>query len=154
LKSIKFVTACYILSFVAYHGSEKLTTPTIARWVNTNASRVRQIVSTLVRAGLLESTLGGSGGVIMGRDPATISLLDVFNAVAEQELEFFSIENPFSDWKDRCLVHSVLTTMRSELERDFRSKLAATPVSSLYAPPGQKPATATGSARRARGGAV
>jgi DNA-binding IscR family transcriptional regulator len=135
LKSIKFVTACYILSFVAYHGAEKLSTPTIARWVNTNASRVRQIVSMLVRAGLLESTLGGSGGVIMGRDPETIRLLDVFNAVAEQELEFFSIDNPFSDWKDRCLVHSVLTTMRGELERDFRAKLAATSVSSLYAPP-------------------
>ena len=45
MKSTKFVTACYILSFVAYHRPALLTTPTIARWVNTNASRVRQIVA-------------------------------------------------------------------------------------------------------------
>lgn len=135
MKSTKFVTACYILSFVAYHASEKLSTPVIARWVSTNESRVRQIVSMLVQAGLLTSTLGGKGGINIGKDPAKITLLDVYDAVAEQEIELFSVENPFSDWKDRCRVHSVLTGMHSKLERDFRATLAATPVSSLYAQP-------------------
>lgn len=55
MKSTKFVTACHILSFVAYHGSEMLTTPTIAKWVNTNPFRVRQIV-----AGLAPSTAGAA----------------------------------------------------------------------------------------------
>jgi len=135
VKSTKFVTACYILSFVAYHGPDMISTQTIARWVNVNASRVRQIVARLVRAGLLASTRGGDGGVVIGRDPAVITLLDVFDAVAEQDMALFSVENPFSDWKDRCRVHSVLTSMRGELERDFRERLSRTLVTSLYAPP-------------------
>ncbi len=135
MKSTKFVTACYILSFVAYHGPDMISTQTIARWVNVNASRVRQIVARLVRAGLLASTRGGDGGVVIGRDPAVITLLDVFDAVAEQDMALFSVENPFSDWKDRCRVHSVLTSMRGELERDFRERLSRTLVTSLYAPP-------------------
>lgn len=135
MKSTKFVTACYILSFVAYHGPDMISTHTIARWVNVNASRVRQIVARLVRAGLLASTRGGDGGVVIGRDPAVITLLDVFDAVAEQDMALFSVENPFSDWKDRCRVHSVLTSMRGELERDFRERLSRTLVTSLYAPP-------------------
>jgi Rrf2 family protein len=135
VKSTKFVTACYILSFVAYHGPDMISTQTIARWVNVNASRVRQIVARLVRAGLLASTRGGDGGVVIGRNPAVITLLDVFDAVAEQDMTLFSVENPFSDWKDRCRVHSVLTSMRGELEREFRERLSRTLVTSLYAQP-------------------
>lgn len=142
MKSTKFVTACYILSFVAYHGPDMISTQTIARWVNVNASRVRQIVARLVRAGLLASTRGGDGGVVIGRDPAGITLLDVFDAVAEQDMALFSVENPFSDWKDRCRVHSVLTSMRGELERDFRERLSRTLVTSLYAPPAALPKAA------------
>jgi Rrf2 family protein len=137
MKSTKFVTACYILSFVSYHGSEMLTTPTIARWVNTNPSRVRQIVAALVRAGLLSSTRGGEGGVMLGRDAATITLLDVFEAVADQELQLFSIDNPFSDWKDRCHVHSVLKSMRERVQDGLRAELERTPLAALHAAPGK-----------------
>lgn len=134
MKSTKFVSACYILSFVAYHGPDMISTQTIAKWVNINPSRVRQIVARLVRAGMLSSARGGEGGVVIGRDPASISLLDIFDAVEEQEMDLFSVENPFSEWKDRCRVHSVLTMMRGEMERDFRIKLASTTLSKLYAP--------------------
>lgn len=150
MKSTKFVTACYILSFVAYHGPDLISTPTIARWVNTNASRVRQIVARLVRAGLLASARGGEGGVVIGRDPASISLLDIYDAVAEPELSLFSVDNPFSDWKDRCRVHSVLTMMHGELERDFRRKLADTHLDQLYAPPAAQAVAAVAAARPAK----
>ena len=135
VKSTKFATACYILSFVSYHGPDMIATQTIAGWVNVNASRVRQIVARLVRAGLLASTRGGEGGVVLGRHASTISLLDIFDAVAEHEVELFSVDNPFSAWKDRCRVHSVLTMMQGELARDFRTRLAETRLSSLHARP-------------------
>ena len=135
MKSTKFTTACYILSFVSYHGPDMVATQTIARWVNVNASRVRQIVARLVRAGLLASTRGGEGGVVLGRHASTITLLDIFDAVAEHEVELFSVDNPFSNWQDRCRVHSVLTTMQGELARDFRARLAETHLSSLHARP-------------------
>jgi len=135
VKSTKFATACYILSFVSYHGPDMIATQTIARWVNVNASRVRQIVARLVKAGLLASTRGGEGGVVLGRQASTITLLDIFDAVAEHEVELFSADNPFSAWQDRCRVHSVLTTMQGELAHDFRTRLAETPLSALHSRP-------------------
>jgi DNA-binding IscR family transcriptional regulator len=135
MKSTRFATACYILSFVSYHGPDMIATQTIAGWVNVNASRVRQIVARLVRAGLLASTRGGEGGVVLGRHASTISLLDIFDAVAEHEVELFAVDNPFSAWQDRCRVHSVLTTMQTELARDFRTRLAETQLSALHARP-------------------
>nr|WP_091855169.1 Rrf2 family transcriptional regulator [Marinobacter segnicrescens] len=132
MNSTKFTTACYILSFVAYHSEKQHSSRTIAKWVNVNPSRVRQLISRLVQAGLLTSTRGGKGGVTMARAPSTVSLLDVFEAVAEPNVELFSIDNPFSDWKDRCYVHDVLSGLRNEMDRDFRNRLASIKVSSLY----------------------
>ena len=143
MKSTRFATACYILSFVSYHGPDMMATQTIAGWVNVNASRVRQIVARLVRAGLLASTRGGEGGVVLGRHASTISLLDIFDAVAEHEVELFAVDNPFSDWQDRCRVHSVLTTMQAELARDFRTRLAETQLSALHARPKASQVAAT-----------
>ena len=132
MKSTKFTTACYILSFVAYHNETQLTSRTIAKWVNVNPSRVRQLISRLVQAGLLTSTQGGKGGVTIACAPSTISLLDIFEAVAEPNAEFFPIQDPFSEWKTRCYVHDVLSGLRDEMDRDFRNRLASIKVSSLY----------------------
>jgi Rrf2 family protein len=44
-------------------------------------SFVGKIVSTLARAGILETHRGATGGVELGRDPATIRVLDVIEAV-------------------------------------------------------------------------
>jgi Rrf2 family protein len=132
VKSTRFVTACFIMSFIAYHRKDKLSTPTIARWVETNPSRVRQIVASLVRAGLVVSKVGNSGGVAIARNPKLISLKDIYEAVAEQEAVLFSVENPFSAWKDRCNVYEVLTKFRGELSLDFQKKLSKIMLSDLY----------------------
>lgn len=132
MRSIRFVTACYIVSFVAYHDGEQLSTPTIARWVNTNPSRVRQIVARLVRAGLLRSRRGGKGGVELARPAGSISLLDVFDALGDEDMQPFAVEDPFSQWKDVCRVHDTLTGLRDDLEAQMRARLAATRVSALY----------------------
>jgi Rrf2 family protein len=132
VKSTRFVTACFIMSFIAYHRKDKLSTPTIARWVETNPSRVRQIVASLVRAGLVVSKVGNSGGVAIARNPKLISLKDIYEAVAEQEAVLFSVENPFSAWKDRCNVYEVLTKFRGDLSLDFQKKLSKIMLSDLY----------------------
>lgn len=135
VQSTRFVTACYIMSFIAYHDNDRPSTSTIARWINTNASRVRQIVAALGRAGLLNSTLGGRGGISLGRHPAQINLSDIFDAVSEKETLLFNIDNPFSDWKDRCKVHDTLTQLRTDLADDFKKRLSLILLSDLYCPP-------------------
>lgn len=134
MPSTKFTTACYILSFIAYHGQRKLSSGFIAKWVNTNPSRVRQLISLLVQAGLLTSTRGGKGGVQMARDPDTITLLEVFDAVSEPDIELFSVEDPFSEWKEHCFVHGVLTGLQDDMQRDIRARLAGICLSSMYRP--------------------
>jgi len=134
VKSIKFVTACYIMSFVGSHTPRMMATTTIAKWVKTNPSRVRQIVAELVKAGLLESTRGGGGGVMLARSAENISLLDIYQAVGDEELPLFAIEDPFSEWADHCQVHDVLTDLRSRIDHNARASLASIKLSSVFVP--------------------
>ncbi|WP_431825437.1 RrF2 family transcriptional regulator [Burkholderia sp. F1] len=134
MKSTKFVTACYIMSFVGAHHPRQLATATIAKWVDTHAARVRQIVSLLVKAGLLESSRGGGGGVRLARRADAITLLDIYDAVGESEMFQFSIENPFSEWADHCNVHGVLEGMRESVERLSRLEFGKVMLSDVFVP--------------------
>ncbi|AIO30630.1 Rrf2 family transcriptional regulator [Burkholderia multivorans] len=134
MKSTKFVTACYIMSFVGAHQPQMLSTATVAKWVDTHAARARQIVSLLVKAGLLESARGGSGGILLKRSADQITLLDIYDAVGDTESLFFSVENPFSAWADHCSVHDVLSGLRAELEEQARAALAKIKLSDVFVP--------------------
>ncbi|HEF4771501.1 RrF2 family transcriptional regulator [Burkholderia multivorans] len=134
MKSTKFVTACYIMSFVGAHQPQMLSTATVAKWVDTHAARARQIVSLLVKAGLLESARGGSGGILLKRSADRITLLDIYDAVGDTESLFFSVENPFSAWADHCSVHDVLSELRAELEEQARAALAKIKLSDVFVP--------------------
>jgi Rrf2 family protein len=132
VKSTKFVTACYIMSFVGAHQPRMLSTATIAKWVDTHAARARQIVALLVKAGLLSATRGGGGGVLLAKSPESISLLDIYDAVGDSEMLFFSVENPFSRWADHCNVHGTLSALRSEIEAQARKKLGEVRLADVF----------------------
>jgi Rrf2 family transcriptional regulator, iron-responsive regulator len=64
---------------VARHG--RLSAGEVARLQGLSPSFVAKIVSTLARAGVLETHRGAAGGVQLGRPASDISLLDVVQAV-------------------------------------------------------------------------
>jgi Rrf2 family protein len=134
VKSTKFVTACYIMSFVGANQPRMLGTATIAKWVDTHAARARQIVAALVKAGLLSATRGGGGGVRLGRSAESITLLDIYNAVGDNEMLFFSVQNPFSRWADHCSVHSTLSILRRDIEAGAREKLGTVRLADVFVP--------------------
>ncbi|WP_207004944.1 RrF2 family transcriptional regulator [Trinickia mobilis] len=134
MKSTKFVTACYIMSFIGAHHPRLLSTATIAKWVNTHAARARQIVSLLVKAELLESSRGGGGGVRLAKSANAITLLDIYDAVGDSEMFQFSIDNPFSQWADHCGVHDVLQNMRGSIEEQARREFRKIRLSQVFVP--------------------
>jgi len=68
--------------------------------VNTNPVFVRRILGLLSRAGLVTSQPGVGGGWRLLRDPATITLLEVYRAVDEGHLLAMHHSTPNPD----CLI--------------------------------------------------
>lgn len=85
-KSTQLVTATYIVSHVAASHPQKVNTDGIAKVVQTHPSRVRRIVSKLVKSGILRSNRGSAGGILLGRDAGELTLADIYDAVQEQPI--------------------------------------------------------------------
>ncbi|HBU85220.1 MAG TPA: Rrf2 family transcriptional regulator [Paenibacillus sp.] len=110
--SSRFSIAVHTLSLIAVVPNE-CTGDFIAKSVNTNPVIIRRIMSKLKQAGLIE-VRPGVGGASLLKDPADITLLDIYRAlevVGDGELfNFHKHPNP------NCPVGSMIEqTLRAEL---------------------------------------
>lgn len=80
-QSTRFPVALHILISLTLRPDEWMNSESLAWSINTNASMVRRILSSLGRAGLVTSQAGISGGAKLALDPDRITLLDVYRAV-------------------------------------------------------------------------
>ncbi len=79
--STRFSLSVHILTVLAQHRGETLSSTQIAQCVGTNPAFVRRILADLARAGLTRGRLGKGGGASLARGPKRISLLDIYRAV-------------------------------------------------------------------------
>lgn len=87
----RLAVAIHILSLISM--DEKASSDIIADSVNTNPVVVRRMISLLKKGDILTSRAGVPGASLT-KDPADISLLEVYRAVQNQEELFAVHENP------------------------------------------------------------
>ena len=76
----QFRDAIHILLALAFAG-KRMDSRQLAGSVQTNPVVIRRLLQSLRRSGLISVRLGRSGGASLRRNPARISLLDVYDAV-------------------------------------------------------------------------
>ncbi|AMJ65354.1 Rrf2 family transcriptional regulator [Hymenobacter sp. PAMC 26628] len=140
--SSRFSVAVHVLSLLASQGpAVLLTSERMAGSVNTNPVVIRRILGQLKKAGLVE-VRAAAGGTFLRRAPASISLLDVYQAVevvAEGKLfHVHASPNP------RCAVgrniqaalDATLARAQTALERELARVTLAQVVTDLALPAG------------------
>jgi Rrf2 family protein len=123
-QSAKLASAAYILAYVARHEPEQVTTDSIARVLKDHPARVRQIVSALVKAGLLKSLRGAAGGIVLAKPPSKIDLRDVYVAIGESSPLSLVMRDDDPGRNYPCNVHPVMSRMLRTMEADALSSLA------------------------------
>lgn len=83
--STKFANAIHVLVYAYLRADWQMSSKLIANSVNTTPVTIRQLTSELNKAGLI-ATKSGSGKIKFVRSPEEITLLDIFNAVTDQQL--------------------------------------------------------------------
>ena len=94
--SSRFTIAVHVLICIeTFKKDMKTTSDFLASSVNVNPVVIRRILQQLKKAGIVE-VKRGSGGADLARDPADITLLDVYTAVesVEEGRLFHFHENP------------------------------------------------------------
>ncbi|SHR95503.1 Putative HTH-type transcriptional regulator ywnA [Mycobacteroides abscessus subsp. abscessus] len=96
--SSRFTVGVHILTLIELNKDGISSSEFLAVSVNTNPSLIRKIMGMLKKAGLIE-VQPGIAGAKLTKEPATITLLDVYKAVdVVKEKELFSLhDNPHPD---------------------------------------------------------
>ncbi len=84
--SSKFAVALHAVAVMAYHDHRHTTSDEIADSVCTNPVVIRRILAELVRAGVVHSRRGKTGGVRLARRPTSITLDEVYRAIGAGSL--------------------------------------------------------------------
>lgn len=124
--STRFSDSIHILAFIdIYHGTIPLTSNNIAKSIETSPVVVRRLMSTLNKAGLINTT-HGAADPLLAKKPAEISLYDIFLAI-EGDTHLFSIDERTNP---HCIVggniQETLSEYYQQAENAAKAKLATT----------------------------
>lgn len=78
----RFAFAVHVLSSLALHPDEPLTSDELAQSVNTNPVVIRRLLGELAEANVVETQRGPGGGARLAHAASEITLLQVHRAVA------------------------------------------------------------------------
>ena len=124
----RFTTAVHILTCIDYFGSERrVTSEFLSGSTGVNAVIIRNVLSQLREAGIVE-TKQGSGGAHLARPLSEVTLYDVYKAVDcvdEEEGLFHFHEDPNANCPVGRNIHkamdSRLAAIQSAMENELKS---------------------------------
>lgn len=130
--SSRFTVAVHTLLCIAYFdGMFKTTSTFIAGSVGVNPVIVRKTLGQLKAAGLVEVE-AGVGGASLARDPADVTLLDVFRATESVNGSLFSFhEHPNPKCPVGRSIHAVLDDELAAAQQALEKRLAQTSLREL-----------------------
>jgi len=127
----RFPVALHVMTALAYHDGEAMSSPTLAESVRTNPVVIRRLVSLLGKAGLVNAQAGKAGGVRLARRPESITLLDVFRAV-EGGSPFVLPDKPENKaCSVSCAMKKLLASVLAETDQAIASSLVKVRLSDL-----------------------
>ena len=132
--STKFTIAVHILTAVQYFSEDyNVTSDFLASSIGNNPVIIRNIMSQLKKAGLLE-VKRGTGGTAVSRPLDKITFLDIYNAVETSSGEnlFRFHENPNPACPVGRNIHRALDDKLESIQQAFEQELSKHTVEDVY----------------------
>ncbi|WP_202238376.1 Rrf2 family transcriptional regulator [Actinacidiphila reveromycinica] len=124
---------CVVLTSVR----EQVPATRLAELHDVSASYLAKQLQALSRAGLVRSVQGKAGGYVLTREPASISVLDVVEAVDGPERAFTCTEirqrGPLATPPESCAVPCAISRAMSAADAAWRASLRAVSIADLVA---------------------
>ncbi|HFI0343267.1 TPA: Rrf2 family transcriptional regulator [Streptococcus suis] len=132
----KFSVALHILTMIS-ESSDVMTSQALATSVGTNASYIRKVIALLKNAGIIQSQQG-KAGYELSKDPADISLLDIYYAT--QEVTHIQLFQQHQHANQSCpvgrhiagAVQPIFATIEQDLQDRLSQESLAQVIANLY----------------------
>jgi Rrf2 family protein len=121
----RFAVSVHILSYLAFKKDAAVPSAEIAASVDTNPVVIRRLLAALVKARLVETHKGATGGFSLGVPAAEITLLSVYRAVEPDPMHGMNRFTP----NHKCpvgarieqILHGVFAKAQAAMEAELRS---------------------------------
>lgn len=130
----RFAVAVHAAAVLACNCNEFVTSDLIASSVNTNPVVVRRIIRALVKAGIVESHLGKSGGARLAKSPRQITLLDIYHAVEKDGLFALNRKPENKRCPVSCCMKDVLPRVLEAAEKSVEASFRKTTLADVVRP--------------------
>lgn len=118
----QFTFAVHIMTMLAFEG-EKLDSQRLAASVNTNPVVVRRLLMALHAAGLLTTEAGCHGGARLTKNPAKISLLQIYDAIEPRPIIAINRRRAARHCPVSCQMKNVMSSVATGAEGAVRRHL-------------------------------
>lgn len=130
-KDRSYSTAIHILTTLAYHAPEMLSSDALAKGLKTNPALVRRVLCKLSEQGLVESVKGKHGGNRLARSAREINLREVYLAVHEGPLFGTFEKEPYEPCPVSCQIGKVLERYYKQLDQDLQKGMSKVRLSQI-----------------------
>lgn len=120
----RFQIATHIITLLCNAGSDVLSSEYIAGSVNVNPVLIRKELSNLIKHGLIISKEGKSGGYLLAKPAAQITLADVYSAVQTNPVLGKARNTPNPKCPVGKQINRHLNQLNSEIELSIIGQLA------------------------------
>ncbi|WP_330638121.1 Rrf2 family transcriptional regulator [Anaerostipes sp.] len=120
-----------LLCIYQFSDEEKVTSNFLAGSIGVNPVIIRNVLLKLQNAELV-TTAAGVGGSKLTRDPADITMLDIFKAVEDSEESLFHFhENPNPECKVGHIIHAVLDDRLALIQQEMENSMKSVTIQSI-----------------------
>ncbi len=115
--------AIHILSIIATYPHGDITSELIASSVNTNPVVIRRMIGLLKKAGILTAKAGVPGASLT-KEPADLSLLDIYKAIQSKDELFAIHDNPNPNCPIGKEIQATLNKIYENIQTAMENELA------------------------------
>ena len=126
-----FSIAVHVLSALAYADGELMGSELLAKSVGTNPSFLRGLIGQLREAGLVETQMGKGGGTRLAREPAKISLRDIYRAIVTRPALKTHGCSDTAKCRVQAKMNQLLSDLNQRVEKAVESELERTTLADL-----------------------
>lgn len=109
--------ALHTMHTLAKDPEKQLTTRELAKNLRASENHLSKVLQRLTKVGLVRSVRGPKGGFSIDKDPATVTLLDVFEAI-EGPMEYSNclLNEPICGGGFNCFLGGMLSSVNNQVK--------------------------------------
>lgn len=129
--STKLSSSVKALCYLALN-DKSMNSSEIAKQIGVNASKIRMLLSKLVKSGIVNSGSGMLGGFSLNKNPDDIHLQEIYCAIEDRKAFYLNVNSTKSKNNNSSeKINSLFLDLFSEIQVEIENKMSGITLSSI-----------------------